>query len=126
MSGVTLDTGALIALDRGDRRMTALLDRVRGDAGAVVSVPAGVLGQAWRDGRRQPRLARLLAATQTTVVPLDHAGARAVGMLLGAVGARDVVDASVVICARERRQGVVTGDAAALRHLDPGLPLREI
>src|SRR5919198_1526281 len=51
-AGITLDTGALIALDRGDKRMIALLDQ------AVVQrrnfhIPSGVVGQAWRDGRIQ-------------------------------------------------------------------------
>ena len=47
-TGVTLDAGALIALDRGDKRMIALLQRAL-NQGRVFRVPAGVVGQAWRD-----------------------------------------------------------------------------
>jgi len=124
--GVTLDTGALIGLDRGDTRVTALLQRIATEPAAVVSIPAGVVGQAWRGGQRQTRLASLLSAPETSVVPLDHQTARAVGVLLGRAGARDVVDASVVICARERRQAVITSDPADLKYLDPHLPVRAV
>ena len=44
-AGVVLDTGALIALERGDRRMIALLRRALAQ-GRVFRVPAGVVGQA--------------------------------------------------------------------------------
>jgi hypothetical protein len=57
-NGLTLDAGALIALERGDRRLLALL----GEAlrrGLFFRVPAGVVGQVWRDGRKQATLARL-------------------------------------------------------------------
>lgn len=56
-TGVTLDTGALIVLDRGERRMIALLDQVL-SARKGFRAPAGVVGQAWRDGRIQSTLAR--------------------------------------------------------------------
>ena len=46
-AGVTLDTGALIALDRGERRMITLLDQAL-TARKVFRIPAGVVGQAWR------------------------------------------------------------------------------
>jgi len=124
--GFTLDTGALIALERGDERVTALLDRALATPGAVIHIPAGVLAQAFRDGRRQVGLARLLAHRQTTVVPLDAVIARVVGLLLGVRGGEDVIDASVVVCARRYRQPVVTGDARDLRRLDPNLKLTVI
>lgn len=121
MRGVTLDTGALIALERGGGRITALLERISGEPGATVNVPAGVLGQAWRDGRHQARLARLLSAPETNVVELDELTARAVGVLLGRTGTSDVVDASVAICARECHQAVVSSDPDDLHRLAPGL-----
>src|SRR5512139_3185766 len=61
MAGLTLDAGALIALERNDRRIVALLARARHHGWALV-VPEGVVGQVWRDGKRQARLARLLAS----------------------------------------------------------------
>lgn len=118
MKGLTLDTGALIAVDRGSARMTALLGRAVAD-GLSLSVPAGAVAQAWRDGSRQARLARLLSASETDVLAMDHAMARAVGAICGQAGADDVVDASVVLCARERRDAIVTSDQHDLRRIDP-------
>ena len=45
MPGATLDTGALIAIDRGEPRLQALLDEAT-VAGAEIAVPAGVIAQA--------------------------------------------------------------------------------
>jgi hypothetical protein len=61
MPGLTLDAGALIAFDRNERRVVALIARAV-QQGCSLAVPAGVVAQAWRDGRRQARLARLLGA----------------------------------------------------------------
>lgn len=109
MSGLTLDAGALIAFEKGDRRAVALVVRAQ-DHGDALSIPAGVVGQVWRDGRKQARLARLLGHRRTEVVPLDDAAARAAGQLCGVAGTSDVIDASVVLCARQRQQAVVTSD----------------
>ncbi len=70
--GRHLDTGALIGLDRGDTRVTALLQRIASEPDAVVSIPAGVVGQAWCGGQRQTRLASLLSAPETSMVPLGR------------------------------------------------------
>ena len=58
MAGITLDAGALIALDRNDRRVLVLLARAW-ETGARVTVPATALAQAIRQPERQARLARL-------------------------------------------------------------------
>lgn len=126
MTGFILDTGALIALERGERRITALLERTLAMPGAVLHIPAAVLAQAFRGGPRQARLARLLGHPQTSVVPLDAAIAQIVGVLLGVRGADDVVDASVVVCARRYRQPVITGDPRDLLLLDPKLLLEVV
>jgi len=60
-------------------------------------VPAAVVAQAWRDGARQARLARLLKGCD--VVPLDDASAREVGELLGRAGVSDPADGSVALLA---------------------------
>ncbi len=122
MSGVTLDTGALIALERGSRRMIALIQLAQSHR-ATLAVPAGVVAQAWRGGARQARIARLLDAPVTEVVPLDDLSARLVGVICGQVGVSDVVDVSVVVCARERGHAVVTSDPEDLRVIDPKLEL---
>ena len=118
-AGIVLDTGALIALERGDKRMIALLDRALAQ-GRNFRVPAGVLGQAWRNGRTQFTLARFLRSQEVEIVPLDQQLARACGELCGAAGSSDVIDASVVILARERQDPIVTSDPSDLRRLDPG------
>jgi hypothetical protein len=115
---VTLDAGALIALDRGDRRMIALIRQALSENRRFF-VPAAVIGQAWRDGRRQAVLSRFLRSEEVHVVPLDERLSRAAGELCGATSTADVIDASVVIVARERRDLIVTSDPADLRRLDP-------
>lgn len=121
MSGVTLDAGALIALEKGSMRVTALLDRAAARREPVY-VPAGVVAQVWRGGR-QAKVARLLAARETAVVPLDDVTARAVGLLCGRCGHSDVVDVSVALCARQRKTSVATDDPADIRRIDPSLPV---
>ena len=117
-AGIVLDTGALIALERGDKRMIALLHRALAQ-GRAFRVPAGVVGQAWRNGRVQVILARFLRSEEVEIVPLDDQLARSCGELCGAASASDVVDASVVIVARERQDLIVTSDPGDIRRLDP-------
>lgn len=122
MSGLTLDAGALIALDRQDRRIVVLLARAR-ETGATVTVPATALAQAVRAPEKQVRLARLVRQPSTDVVPLDRVDATSVGRLLAASGTADVVDAHVVICARKAGQHVASSDPDDLRRLDPSVRL---
>jgi len=117
-TGIVLDAGALIALERGDQRMIALLQRALAQDRAF-RVPAGVVGQVWRNGRVQVTLARFLRSTEVEIVPLDEELARSCGELCGAAGVSDVIDASVVIIARERQDLIVTSDPGDLRRLDP-------
>lgn len=120
MIGATLDSGALIAFERGSSRMIALVERARSHD-LRLAVPAGVVAQVWRGGGRQARLSRLLAAPLTDVVALDELEARAVGVVCGVTGWADVVDVSVVVCARARRHRIVSGDPDDLRAIDPAL-----
>ena len=120
MAGMTMDAGALIAVDRSERRVLVLLARAR-ETGSRVTVPASALAQAVRRPERQARLARLLRQPTTDVVPLDRLDATNVGRLLAASGTSDVVDAHVVICTRRARQQAVTSDPDDLRALDPAL-----
>lgn len=118
--GLTLDASVLIAFERNDRAVVAILARAR-QRDIRLATPAGVVGQVWRDGSRQVRLARLLGSDLVEVVPLDDAGARAAGQLCGVAGTRDVIGACVVLCARERGHVVLTADVEDLRRLDPSL-----
>lgn len=125
VQGLTLDAGALLALERGDRRFLALL-RLSDETGGVFHVPAGVLGQVWRRGARQARVAALLGKSRVQVVPLDARMARACGELCGAAGTADVIHASVVIVARTFGDMVVTSDPGDIRALDARLELLAI
>ena len=119
---LVLDAGALIAVERGDRDTAAVIEVARQDHRTVV-VPAGVVGQVWRGGGRQVRLARLLNARDVLVEPLSDAGARAAGVLCGTAGTTDVIDASVVLTARRHEATVVSSDRADLEVLDPTIPV---
>jgi predicted nucleic acid-binding protein len=122
---LTLDAGALIALERGDGKMIALLDQAQ-KRNVSFHVPAGVVGQAWRDGRRQATLARFLRTEAVHVVALDGLLARTCGELCGAAGTSDVIDASVVVVARQQRAPIITGDADDLKRLDRKAVLIEV
>ena len=122
MSGVTFDAGGLIALDRNDRRVIALVARAA-ERGMRITIPATALAQAMRNPSRQARLSRLIRQASTDLVALDRPDATAVGLLLARTGTADVVDAHVVVCARRAGQAVVTSDAGDLRRIDRALQL---
>jgi predicted nucleic acid-binding protein len=124
-AGLTLDTGALLALERGDPRLRAPLRRAVEHAIAI-AVPAGAVAQAWRGGPRQARLAKLLADPDVDVPPLDELAARAVGLLCGRTGHRDVVDVHVALHARENGYAVVTSDPHDMHAVDRGLAVIEL
>ncbi|MHB2024072.1 MAG: hypothetical protein ACYCO3_12185 [Mycobacteriales bacterium] len=123
--GVTLDAGALIGLDRGDRRVIVLLARAQETSGRL-TIPATALAQAVRNPAAPARLARLVRQPATDVRALDCVDAIGVGRLLAASGTTDIADAHVVLCARRAGQAVATSDADDLRRLDPSLDLVEL
>ncbi len=124
-STVVLDAGALIAFEKADARMRALVrEALKTDARLVV--PAGVVGQVWRDGSRQVPLRALLNGRTTEVAALDQPVAEAAGVLCGRAGTSDVIDASVVLVAKREHARVVTSDVADLRRLDPTLSVERI
>lgn len=86
-------------------------------------IPAGVIAQAWRGGPRQARIAKLLRLKVTSVVALDTKFALRVGAKCASTGARDVVDVSVALCARDRGHAVITSDPGDISAIDPSLTL---
>jgi predicted nucleic acid-binding protein len=122
VSGVTFDAGALIALDRNDRRVLALVARAA-EHGMRITIPATALAQAIRNPARQARLSRLIRQAGTDLIALNGPDATAVGLLLAGTATADVVDAHVVVCARRAGQVVVTSDAADLKRIAPDLQL---
>jgi len=122
VSGVTLDAGGLIAVDREDRRVLVLLARTA-ERGVRITIPATALAQVIRNPARQVRLCRLIRQPEIDVIALDEPDATAVGRVLARTGVADIVDAHVVVCARRAGQPVVTSDPADLRRIDPALQL---
>jgi hypothetical protein len=125
MKGITLDTGALIGFDRNDRHAVAIVVRALWSK-TPLAIPAGVVGQAWRNGRTQARLAKLLNSDGVEIEPLDGRRAREAGQLCGATGTSDIIDASVVLCAKRRGHKIATSDPADLRRLDASIQLEVI
>jgi hypothetical protein len=107
-----LDSGALIALERADERMTALLLQVRRGQARLV-LPDAVLAQVWRGGHgRQARLAALLGLKpeQCAKVPLDSDAAKRIGLRIRDSGHADVIDVHVAILGEDRDAVVITSD----------------
>lgn len=110
-----LDAGALIALDRGDRDVWALLAEVQ-RMGQRPVVPAPVVAQAWRGGARQARLAKVLSGAEMIVA--DEPVSRRAGELLGRAKTTDVLDALVALAAQDRPgHEVLTSDPEDIQHL---------
>ncbi len=103
---LVLGAGALIAVERGDRELLVRLTRER-LAGRLPVTHGGVVGQVWRGGSRQARLASALRAIE--VVPLDDALGRRAGVLLAGSGGSDVVNAALLVLARDG-DDIVTSD----------------
>jgi hypothetical protein len=110
--GITYDTGALVAADRGERRIWAR-HRALLEAREVPTVSAPVVAQGWRGGGRQALLARLLVGCD--VEALDDGRARLVGALAARAATTDVVDATVVEGALRRHDLVITSDPEDLK-----------
>lgn len=125
MTGIVFDTGALIALERGDRAVTVLVAEARASHQRV-TVPAGCVAQAWRHPSRQARMAAFLRLPNVDVVALDDEEARLVGLLLARARGKDIADAHVALCGRRLGQVVLTSDVDNLRALEPTLKLRRV
>jgi hypothetical protein len=123
------DAGVLIAIDGNDRRMWAI-HHLAAEEGRRLLIPAVVVGQAWRDPRRQAHLGRFLQSCE--VVPVGLELAKAAGLLCGKAGSRDVVDAAVVTIALTCGAIVFTSDPDDIAHLSaasevmPGLVIRRL
>lgn len=125
-TGLTLDTGALIALDSPNKTLTMQqrIDATR-QRGGTICVPVEAVAQAWRSAR-QVRLARLLKSRDLEIIQMTPATARAVGELCAASGHTDVVDVHVVLCAQQRRHAIVTSDPDDIARVGPTVPLIRI
>lgn len=93
--GLVLDSGALLAFERGDRGVAALIDAAHRRRDRI-ETSAGCVAQAWRGGGpRQALLARLLRGVRDD--PLDGRVSRPIGTLCATAGAADVIDGHVAV-----------------------------
>ncbi len=117
-----LDAGALVAIDRRDRTIGAQL-RVLQRQGISLRTSAAVIGQTWRDGRKQANLARILAGVGIEALSQDDG--KRIGQLLSQAGSADVADAHVALMANPA-DVVLTSDPGDIRALlrVRGIPAR--
>jgi predicted nucleic acid-binding protein len=125
VTGIVFDTGALIAVDRGDRTVMVVVAEAR-KGNDTITVPAGCVAQAWRMPARQARLAAFLRMPNVAIVSLDDQEARLVGLLLGHARARDIADGHVALCAHRLNQVVLTSDPKDLRAIGPRLKIQRV
>lgn len=117
-----LDSGAVLALSKGQPRARALLGRAL-DMGAEVLVPAVVVAETVRgNGPRDASVNRVINAVDA-VAGTDESVARIAGRLLGQARSKSTVDALVVAAAIATGGGrILTSDVDDLRTLSHGNP----
>lgn len=117
-----LDSGAVIALARGDQRARAFVDRAL-ETGAELFVPSVVLAETVRgDGPRDAPVNRVLSAIDSVLIADESVG-RTAGRLLGQSRSDETIDALVVAGAIDLGGGrLLTGDPDDLRLLSRGTP----
>lgn len=124
MTGLTFDTGALIALERRKQRMKHVLERALA-TNQPITVPADVVSEWWR-GRSELREAILEAVD---VEPLTLGLAKLAGEALASVAGATLVDALVMASAASRGDVVYTSDVddlEKLRQVFPGVRILQV
>ncbi len=117
MKTLTLDTGALIALERRRQRVWQVLHRAA-TLGVVPIVPADVVAEWWR-GRSDIRETILGAVS---IEPLTADLARIAGEAMATVRGATTVDAIVMASAAQRGDAVYTSDVGDLERLRAFFP----
>ena len=112
MTGLTFDTGALIALERRRLRMRQVLERAR-DRDQLITVPADVVAEWWR-GATDTRRAIL---DSVDIEPLTLRLAKIAGEAMGAVPGATLVDAIVMASAASRGDVVYSSDVHDLERI---------
>jgi hypothetical protein len=111
---LVLAAGALIAIERNDRAMWRRLKSAL-NSGEVPITHGGVVGQAWR-GRGSRSALIALALDSIDVEALDEDLGRRSGELLGRVRKNDVIDAALVLIAKDG-DTIATSDPEDLQSL---------
>ncbi len=117
MTGLTFDTGALIALERRKLRMRHVFERAR-ERDQIITVPADVVAEWWR----APTDIRKAILDSVDVEPLTLGLAKIVGQALGAVPEATLVDAIVVASAASRGDIIYSSDVHDLERLRRAFP----
>lgn len=112
---ITFDTGALIALERREKRLRTLAKLAR-TGEVTITVPAVVLTEWWRGGSQQALLLQGVVIEPTTARIAKQAG-----VAVAELGA-SVVDAIVMTSAALRGDVVWTSDLADLQVLQAVYP----
>lgn len=115
--GLTLDTGALVAIERRKQRGNQLLELAKQRL-AVLAVPIPVIAEWWR-GRTDVR-ERILEVVN--VEPLSLAVAKAAGEAQANIPGSTAIDAVVMAFAASRGDVVFTGDRKDLERLRSFFP----
>lgn len=117
MVGLTLDTGALLALEKRRQRMRKVIDVATRDA-VPITVPVVVLAEWWR-GRSD---LRDLIRRMVTIEPMQETLALVAGEALAAVRGATLADAVVMASAAQRGDIVYTSDVGDFLRLQAFFP----
>lgn len=111
-----LDSGAVIALSRGDQRARAFVARAV-DLGVPIVIPVVVVAETVRGGPRDAPVNRVLKAVDAVPIATEKVG-RTAGRLLGQAKSTETIDALVVAQAVVAGGGhILTGDPDDLEPL---------
>jgi len=119
VTGITFDTGALIALERRRQRIKEVVERAL-QRDQAITVPADVVAEWWQ-GRTD---LRDIILERVDIEPLTESLAKLAGEALGAVRGATLVDAIVMASAAARGDVVYSSDVEdleKLRHYFPGV-----
>jgi predicted nucleic acid-binding protein len=118
-SGITFDTGALIALERR-RHAIRKVYAAAVAAGFPITVPTVVITEWWRAGYREKERVTILRSLH--VEPLFEHVARLAGAALGHVRGAGAIDSIVMATAALRGDTVYTSDVGDFEALRAGMP----
>jgi predicted nucleic acid-binding protein len=120
---IILDSGAIIASERNDPTMAAILKAARKNRTPIL-VPATVVAETWRGPSTHARVAHLFGSVDG-FPELNEQSARHVGALLAISKTAAIVDGNVVaIAIAVRPATIVTSDVHDVTHLlkSAGIP----
>ena len=113
---IIFDSGAIIASERNDATLAAILKAARKDRTPIL-VPATVVAETWRGASTHARTAHLFGSVDG-FPELNEQTARRVGALLAISRTAEIVDGNVVAIAIALRPAtIVTSDVNDITHL---------